>query len=381
MQRYYAHTDLLGSVERLSNSSKTAVQSLSFDEYGDPRLNNWSDGTPTLSHSRAGYTGHEMDVEYGFINMNARLYDPLLGRFISADPIIPSLYNPQSLNRYSYVLNNPFIYADPSGHYPVPVEGGVIEDQWGLYIPANGGPVWDVLTGVSYGSVYDALNILYPGYIQTASGCVGPECSFDNVISMYNSSAISQGNRSISEQSLFLNRISLPFDPSYGVPVTGLETYFHENFMPQAFYISRGMRGDGYGYTGYEVAGNTGLIGISGMQNLYNMARHSGIELNDHIISNIRIDLMNSHFNFVQTDMAGVHGVLSYDEITKYHHAVFSDYGLPSRTFGGTSNTGLVSEAWFTDRLGKISEQYFRLFIREAWTDWCRECDSASRFR
>ena len=94
------------------------MESASFDEYGQPRLNTWAKGTPPLAKTTLGYTGHDMDTEYGLINMNARLYDPLLGRFISADSVIGDVYNPQSLNRYSYVLNNPFAYTDPTGHVP-----------------------------------------------------------------------------------------------------------------------------------------------------------------------------------------------------------------------------------------------------------------------
>jgi len=47
----------------------------------------------------------------------ARFYDPLLGRFISADTVVPGAGNPQALNRYAYVLNNPLRYTDPSGHW------------------------------------------------------------------------------------------------------------------------------------------------------------------------------------------------------------------------------------------------------------------------
>ncbi len=52
---------------------------------------------------------------------NARYYDGTLGRFLSADTIVPSPANPQSLNRYAYVLNNPLRYTDPSGHFDVPI--------------------------------------------------------------------------------------------------------------------------------------------------------------------------------------------------------------------------------------------------------------------
>jgi RHS repeat-associated protein len=60
------------------------------------------------------FTGQRLDAT-GLYYYNARYYDVLIGRFISADSIIPSL-NPQYFNRYSYCLNNPLKYIDPSGH-------------------------------------------------------------------------------------------------------------------------------------------------------------------------------------------------------------------------------------------------------------------------
>ncbi len=62
------------------------------------------------------YTGQRNEIGLGLYDYNARYYDPLLGRFLSADSIVPSPANPQSLNRYSYVLNSPLRYTDPSGH-------------------------------------------------------------------------------------------------------------------------------------------------------------------------------------------------------------------------------------------------------------------------
>lgn len=59
----------------------------------------------------------EFDSEAGLYNYDARLYDPVIGRFITPDSIVPQFFNPQSLNRYSYCLNNPLIYVDPSGHF------------------------------------------------------------------------------------------------------------------------------------------------------------------------------------------------------------------------------------------------------------------------
>ncbi len=62
-----------------------------------------------------GFTGHEHLEMFGLINMNARLYDPVLGRFLSPDPIVQVSDFTQSYNGYSYALNNPLSYKDPNG--------------------------------------------------------------------------------------------------------------------------------------------------------------------------------------------------------------------------------------------------------------------------
>ena len=62
-----------------------------------------------------GYTGHEHLPEFQLINMNGRMYDPIVGRFLSPDPFVADGTFSQDYNRYSYCLNNPLIYTDPSG--------------------------------------------------------------------------------------------------------------------------------------------------------------------------------------------------------------------------------------------------------------------------
>ncbi len=71
----------------------------------------------TVFHFDRGYTGHEHMCGFGLINMNGRLYDPYLQRFLSPDPYVQFADNPQNFNRYSYVLNNPFMYTDPDGEW------------------------------------------------------------------------------------------------------------------------------------------------------------------------------------------------------------------------------------------------------------------------
>jgi len=65
---------------------------------------------------KCGYAGHEMVSEFNLINMNGRIYDPQLCRFLAPDRFVQAPGNSQSFNRYSYCLNNPLKYVDPSGH-------------------------------------------------------------------------------------------------------------------------------------------------------------------------------------------------------------------------------------------------------------------------
>ncbi|MCP4023688.1 MAG: RHS repeat-associated core domain-containing protein [Desulfobacteraceae bacterium] len=74
------------------------------------------DTNSLLATSAYKFTDQEQDDGTGLYNYDARLYDPVLGQFVMADSIVPDLYNPQSLNRYAYCLNNPLIYTDPSGN-------------------------------------------------------------------------------------------------------------------------------------------------------------------------------------------------------------------------------------------------------------------------
>jgi len=96
------------------------LERLSYEAYGERRNAN---GTPQNRVSPIfgvttdrGYTGHEHLDELNLIHMNGRIYDPALGRFMTADPVLQSADNLQSYNRYSYVLNNPLMYTDPSGY-------------------------------------------------------------------------------------------------------------------------------------------------------------------------------------------------------------------------------------------------------------------------
>ena len=120
---YFAYADHLGNVSAWTNTSGALVSgSLArYDPYGVYRTKPASTVNPDISDR--GFTGHRMNntgtYDLGLIYMNARYYLPEIGRFVSADSIVPDPANPQSYNRYSYSYNNPIQYTDPSGYDPL----------------------------------------------------------------------------------------------------------------------------------------------------------------------------------------------------------------------------------------------------------------------
>ncbi len=118
----WTHVDRLGSPVAMSTSTGTLREKLAYDAWGKRRTLDGAplNGTPTpdtidgLTDNR-GFTGHEMLDQLDLVHMNGRIYDPLTARFMSADPILQDPMNGQSYNRYSYVMNNPTNFTDPTG--------------------------------------------------------------------------------------------------------------------------------------------------------------------------------------------------------------------------------------------------------------------------
>ncbi len=115
-QNRYMHKDALGSIDTITNESGVVIQRLAYDAFGKQLVQEWiNDTDKNKPLVKRGYTGHEHIEEFELIHMNGRVYDPTVGRFISADPNIFHPFDTQNFNRYSYVMNNPLKYTDPSG--------------------------------------------------------------------------------------------------------------------------------------------------------------------------------------------------------------------------------------------------------------------------
>ena len=150
-QYFYTYTDHLGSIVAVTNTAGVVQGEQSYDAWGRQRnADNWTDyaGTGTITLNGfvldRGYTGHQHLKEFGIINMNGRLYDPIVGRMLNPDNFVQDATSTQAFNRYSYVVNNPLKYSDPSGwkfmHFDEEI--GHVSDA---VVP--GSTLWQIATG------------------------------------------------------------------------------------------------------------------------------------------------------------------------------------------------------------------------------------------
>ena len=157
---YYTYTDHLGNVTALSTTAGAFVtgSKARYDPFGTmttaPATN------PSVSNH--GFTGHRHNNtgtnDLGLIYMNARYYMPEIGRFISADTIVPEPGNPQSFNRYAYVRNNPVNFTDPTGHCAEPATFTIC-----AVATAALGPVV-VVGAVAFGALVVVADIALPTF-------------------------------------------------------------------------------------------------------------------------------------------------------------------------------------------------------------------------
>ncbi|MGP9802960.1 FG-GAP-like repeat-containing protein [Rheinheimera sp. NSM] len=116
---YYLHKDGQGSTTSITNAAGSLLQQFIYDPWGKQYSVSSNSVFSTYSNpgDSKGYTGHKMINDFEVIHMGGRTYNPILGRFMQADPFIQAPSNLQNYNRYSYVLNNPMSYTDPSGYF------------------------------------------------------------------------------------------------------------------------------------------------------------------------------------------------------------------------------------------------------------------------
>jgi len=182
---FYVYSDNLGSILTVTNGTNTYNQS--FDAWGNYR--NPTDGSYTnLPTNPAwlyrGFTGHEHLPQFQLINANGRLYDPLVNSFLSPDPALQNPANTQNYNRYSYCLNNPLKYTDPSGNLYY-VSAAMVEARAAAYMQQMALNEWE-------GAFNNALTETDMGYINGSQAALAEGDNFSSTVTL------------------------IPFDPSSG---------------------------------------------------------------------------------------------------------------------------------------------------------------------
>ena len=153
---YYLHRDYLGSIVMLTDENGNIAERRHFDPWGQPIK--IVDGAGNILNKLTlldrGFTGHEHLQTVGLINMNARLYDPALHRFLQPDNYVQDPVNTQNFNRYGYWLNNPLVYVDENGEFIITaLIVGVIIGAYAGGLAAAGLAAYGITGGVIGGAV------------------------------------------------------------------------------------------------------------------------------------------------------------------------------------------------------------------------------------
>jgi RHS repeat-associated protein len=169
---YYVLKDHLGSASVVTDASGNILGENRYYPFGETRLSTGSILTDKL------YTSQREMAGLGIYHYGARFYSPKLGRFLSPDTIVQNFTNPQTLNRFSYVINNPLRYTDPTGHVIPCEEGDVCQHPDPDPIPSpNPGPDPDDDCRHNDADCLAGDDIM-PGW-STGVYCVTSGCYFD----------------------------------------------------------------------------------------------------------------------------------------------------------------------------------------------------------
>lgn len=157
----YVHLDNVGSIWAYTDDNGDIVEELNYDPWGrkrNPETWDYYTGYEHLTSSNRGFGGHEQMDIMDMVNMDGRMYDPYLGRFLSPDPYVQAPDNTQSLNRYAYCLNNPLSYTDPTGYSWI---GNFFSAAIGIAVSIEtggfGGTIWGVMASAACGGASSAF--------------------------------------------------------------------------------------------------------------------------------------------------------------------------------------------------------------------------------
>lgn len=253
--KHYTYTDHLASILVATDESGAIEAEQSFDAWGRRRdAASWVPLSPVAATGLPlwiyrGYTGHEHLDQFGLINMNGRMYDPVLGRMLSLDNYVPDPLFSQDYNRYTYARNNPLVYTDPDGEFWHIVIGAALGGGINLGIQAALGNVNSFKTG-----------LMAFGQGALIGGMAAMGCASCSVGSLALGSALAVGNSYIPAYSIPLGSsgFSVSLGLSVGFGSTGSFAGVNMGLNYSSEYFSAGFSyGAGYHFRD-NIAGKPG---------------------------------------------------------------------------------------------------------------------------
>ena len=129
----YFHNDATGTPVAASDEAGEVIWRKAFRPFGSEL----DDGGAIARDNTIGYTGHRFDSDLDLVYAGARYYDPMIGRFLSMDPVGFQEGNVHSFNKYTYVANNPYKYIDPNGEELITATIVVLSVAAGVFTVGN----------------------------------------------------------------------------------------------------------------------------------------------------------------------------------------------------------------------------------------------------
>ena len=340
---YHTLTDNVGSVIKVVTGEGTTAFGASYDAWGKPTVT-----VDDIAFPR-GFGGHEMLPNYGLVNMDGRLYDYTLGRFLSPDNYVQEPDNSQSFNRYAYCLNNPLKYSDPTG------------ELFGID---------DLIIGISAfvsGYVANAISTHNWGWVSFQNGLISAGMSLIGWHTGNMSSSVWSIASNIATSNIvnaFMPTLTLPIDqhfslsfsPIFGFGTDGLSAglYGSVNYIngKNAFSIGGGF---GKGYAGWRVYAKSGNWGAGYGRTYYSEGNFNGNYLGPQEIGTLTLSFLDTSLDY-SNDYFG-----DGDDRwrTTAAELTIGKFSVGSYVYGnhGGKESGWEGEKWKDE---KVKEKYSR---------------------
>ena len=352
---YFIHTDRLGSVDVITDIDGNIVDSMDFDAWGNRRDRlDWTEKEGNITHLiDRGFTFHQHLNVFNLINMGGRVYDPVVGQFLSPDPYVQAPDNTQNMNRYAYCINSPLMYTDPTGEKMK--WWGWLLVGLGLFDPASA-----IATATTAASTIAAI-------AGTAAVTTYPLTALTSLIFIPKN-----GN------SGDMNRVRNAWRINNGLFVTDK----NKNFLGRIWEFTSRNSWEvlqtiaGYAYTqGRNIGGNVDRVDYLGGATFATRENHSGasVSLGNYININIDNEITGGFQDRVLSDPLFMHEYGHRRDSKIFGPTYLFAVGIPS-AISASKSISIKGEAysthdifWTETRANRSAKQYFGKYYGVDW--------------